>query len=818
VYEAALTAPVAEPRAEAAAHAARRAVVEVTRHGARGFASVEGGVRSPAMRWCLAIACGSLAACAHSGGTGDHCSRACGDGLVCRYDACVPPPAACSASAGCSGDQYCDASAMECLPWGVGPGGASDRSCAAAAVPGVFFPGVQCEWLGPPAGDAFPGHVNVLATPMVAMLDDKAAPSIVFTSYNSSDDHGGASCAGSDPRFFGVIRVIDGRTCQQRATIAAPGVAGSPTVIASASLAVGDLGGDDATPEIVAARSQGGLVAYTHRQTGWAVLWQTATTIAAGECDWAGPAIHDLDDDGAPEVIFRGAVYNGQTGAAIDESLAGVLDSTGVGYIPVVADVDGDGVPELVTGSNLYSWDKAGRRWTVKRTLPDTKGVVAVGDFGTFPAIGQADRSHTDGIAEIAVAYQGVVHVFNTAGREVFTAGFRGHTAGTPEGGPLVIADFDGDGRVEIGSAGTTAYHVFDPDCGEAPDPASCASRATDGVLWTSPTQNRIGDLGSSAAFDFDGDGRAEVVYGDQCFTRLYDGATGKVLASHHRTSCNWFENPVIADTDGDANAELITTSNVSCNVACPAVDPRFDGVACADDGDCGAAMRCGREQRGDALGRCRCAQDIDCGDGYACRDPMAGPSPAGKVCLASHPAGASTGVHVLADAVDRWIGARPIWNQHAYSVTNIDPIGKVPRTSQWLRNWIQPSLNSFRANMPVDPAAPRAQPDLTVRQAKVGCDAAGPTISAEVCNRGNQLVAAGLPVAVYATTTPSRLRCQAQTAEPMAPGDCTTVSCTWLGPAGDGAIVADDRGNGSGVARECREDNNVLDLRVSCP
>jgi hypothetical protein len=74
------------------------------------------------------------------------------------------------------------------------------------------------------------------------------------------------------------------------------------------------------------------------------------------------------------------------------------------------------------------------------------------------------------------------------------------------------------------------------------------------------------------------------------------------------------------------------------------------------------------------------------------------------------------------------------------------------------------------------------------------------------------------VPIAVYAATTPSRLRCQAQTGALLAPGSCTTVSCTWLGPAGDGAVVADDRGNGRGAVRECREDNNAMALHVACP
>jgi hypothetical protein len=777
---------------------------------AGGFARRRRGVRSPAMSWGRTLAIAALAACAHSG-PGDPCRPACGSGQVCRYETCVPTPTACTANPGCTGDQYCDRSAGECLPWGVGPGGTSDRSCAGDAVPGVFFPTLQCEWLGPPPGDPFPGHVNVLATPMVAALDDPATPSIVFTSYNFNDAHGVESCTGSDDRYFGVIRVIDGRTCEQRATLA------SPSVVASAPLAIADLGGDDATPEIVAARSQGGLVAFTHKSSGWQVLWQTASTFADQLCDWAGPAIHDLDDDGVPEVIFYGAVYNGQTGAVIDESIAASVDSIGVGYIPVVADVDGDGAPELVTGTKLYTWDKLTHRWAVKGPLPGGNGQVAVGDFGTFPAIGQDDRAHTDGIAEIAVAYQGIVHVFTTTGREVFKANFRG-TSGVAQGGPLILADFDGDGRIEIGSAGATGYHVFDPDCTSAPDPATCRSLSTDGVLWVAPTQTRVGDLAGSSVFDFDGDGRPEVAFSDQCFTRLYDGATGKVLYSRARTSCLWYENPVIADTDGDLDAELITTSNAACAVACPAIDPMFDGVACASDADCAGATRCGRDQRSDGVGRCRCTADADCGDGFACRDPIAGASPAGKVCRASHAPTASTGVHVLADAADRWISARPIWNQHAFSVTNVDPAGKVPRTSQWLRNWTQPGLDNFRANVALDPTAPRALPDVTIRQAQVTCDPTGPTVTAEICNRGNQPVAASMPVAVYTASTPSRLRCQARTAAPLAPGSCAMVSCSWLGPSGDGAVVADDRGDGSGMVRECREDNNVLSVRVDCP
>src|SRR5437879_3765052 len=103
---------------------------------------------------CAAFACLVVAACGSERGPGD-CTQACSGGEVCRYQTCVAQPTACTANAGCTGDRYCETGTMECLPWGVGPGGVSDSSCHVSPAPGVFFPAVQCEWAGPPADDAF---------------------------------------------------------------------------------------------------------------------------------------------------------------------------------------------------------------------------------------------------------------------------------------------------------------------------------------------------------------------------------------------------------------------------------------------------------------------------------------------------------------------------------------------------------------------------------------------------------------------------------------------------------------------------------------
>jgi hypothetical protein len=89
--------------------------------------------------------------------------------------------------------------------------------------------------------------------------------------------------------------------------------------------------------------------------------------------------------------------------------------------------------------------------------------------------------------------------------------------------------------------------------------------------------------------------------------------------------------------------------------------------------------------------------------------------------------------------------------------------------------------------------------------------------VTAEVCNRGTEPVAPGLPVAVYAAGPPRELRCLATTTTRINPGFCAVASCTWTGPGGAGVVVADDRGAGNGIDLECREDNNQATFTVAC-
>jgi hypothetical protein len=615
-----------------------------------------------------------------------------------------------------------------------------------------------------------------------------------------------------------VIRVIDGRNCEQQASIE------TPNVIASTSLALGDLDGDGSA-EIVGATVGGGLAAWTSDGLGgFQLLWRTASTYGAGLCYWGGPSIHDLDDMGGPEIVYYGAVFD-SAGNSIDESIAPISSGASTGYIPVVADVDADGGAELVTGAEIYGWDLVLRRWVLESTLGPA-AQTAVADLGTYGSDPAADaRGTLDGIAEVVTISAGTIRAYTIGGRLLYSLAIPGGGSG----GPPTIADFDGDGRAEFATAGGSAYTVFDQDCdGTRPvgDP-QCASGSADGVLWSRPSQDLSSNMTGSSVFDFEGDGRAEAVYADECYTRVYDGTTGVVMYSRYRTSCTWYENPVIADVDADYNAEIVIPSNTNCSVTCPAVDPIFDGIACVDQSDCPVTTSCVRELAGDTLGRCRCGVDADCaGDGFVCLDPIAGASPQGRVCRAAH-GGPSTayGVRVIADGLDRWVNTRRIWNQHAYAVTHVGDGGEIPPLSQWDRNWEVPGLNSFRQNAPGQGLGNGqvATPDLTVRDAVFGClpGLAGFTI--EVCNRGTEPVADGVPVTVYAGTPPGApVACTTVTEDHLLPGFCTSVECKWSGPPStptDVVVLVDDDGTGTGSNTECREANNAFVVSgVTCP
>ena len=204
---------------------------------------------------------------------------------------------------------------------------------------------------------------------------------------------------------------------------------------------------------------------------------------------------------------------------------------------------------------------------------------MAVADFGAY---GTGPASNP----EIVVVHNNTVAIYATDGTVVMPPVL---VPGMGGGGPPTIADFDGDGLPEVAVAGKGFYTIYDIDCGPNPRSGGTCSMgscdfATGGVCqpaayyaWSRTSQDYSSDVTGSSVFDFEADGTSEVIYADECFVRVYNGKTGEVEFSQYHSSCTWYENPVVADTDGNFRANLVTPSNKACAPA------GQDGIACSD-------------------------------------------------------------------------------------------------------------------------------------------------------------------------------------------------------------------------------------------
>ena len=739
------------------------------------------------------------------GGPGTPCtgSDECDEGLVCAAGECTPSDGECTMDSECTGDTYCCAegclpegeSGGLCIPYGTGPKGDVNDLCVGDVSVGLFQPSVQCEWSGPPEGDPFPDHVQVLTTPLIADLanDSGVAAEIIIVTYNF-DDGGAEAALGSNPAYFGVIRILNGQTCKQLETIDDP----DNRIIASSTPAIADITGNG-IPEIVTHRALSGTIAFTWNQgkNAHETLWVAPSDIN-GVLRWDGPAIHDLDDDGIGEVISGSEVFDGLTGVRLNPGQS--IPGAGAGQLNVLADVDQDGNIELVA-DGVWRWNVGMGVFENAYNGSPEHLHYGIADFGTpGPMPADFDPKTLDGLAEIAVVGGGAVSLYTLEGQLLFTA--------PGGGGPPTIGDFDNDGFPEIASAGGTAFTVYDFDCADVNNPGCIAPY----TRWTMTSQDASSATTGSSIFDFEGDGEAEAVYADECFLRVYEGSSGEVLYSAFRTSCTWYENPVVGDPDNDQNTEVLVGSNANCGIVCPEIDPIHRGVRCESGEDCLSGL-C------DA-GFCRCADDIECPNEHICTASLPDTPGTGNTCRATHPPGVGlTGVRVLRDSLDRWASSRPLWNQHAYSITNINDDTSVPKSSEWPANWTDPTLNNFRQNQQGD-AAPEFLPDITGKLDDVGtCETLGDSVvlASTVCNRGLKAVGAALPATFYlGDPADGVILCVAYTEEPVPVSECRKVSCTIDGEVnGLVTVVVNDDGMGGKVTVECDYDNNTDTVEI---
>ena len=486
------------------------------------------------------------------GAMGELC---CGTDQACISDACVPLGGPCMRTDDCEIDEICDPVLMRCLP----------RSavvvCEYRPPVGTFTPQVGCQWR-PPSGS----YDDVVMTPSVAnMTDDNGdgrtdtddIPDIVFISF----DRQAFGCCTDRGR----VTIVSGR-CNEDGTMNQLAMIDSPYVGNSSGIALGNLHpvGMEAEhpPEIVATMKNGGTIAYRRTAddgSAWEIMWRNMSYPSSNHTrGGTQPSLADLDRDGAPEVIVGNVVLNGQTGALIWDGRVTVGTSAGIGNnaflgpASTVADLDLDGFLEVIAGNTVYNGRTGEEVWTYSYT---TSGSSCQGNLPCdgFNAVGDFDD---DPQGEVVIVRQGEVFVLEHDGTLKHRVVVPSLSCSRNESGPPTVADFDGDGRPEIATAGADYYVVVDFDCTGSPLPEGCDS---ENILWKVRNRDCSSRATGSSVFDFEGDGAAEVVYADETTFRIFDGRDGTILFEDDTHASNTrMEMPIVVDVDNDGKSEVI--------------------------------------------------------------------------------------------------------------------------------------------------------------------------------------------------------------------------------------------------------------------
>ena len=482
---------------------------------------------------------------------------------ICFGDGCVTPGEECERTEDCAIGELCEPTLGQCLP--------RDQIAVCEFIPpgGEFSPDVGCTWVS----DGLPeraGRGDIVATPVVANLTDDNGdgltntddiPNIVFPSFNRNNQ----GCC----NVPATLRILHGE-CNADGTMETIASISEPAINNDSGVALADLDGSG-VPEIIGVTNIGGqprgTVAFKRVAddgTEWEVMWhnQDYPIWDVHTRGGANVSVADLDGDGVPEIIIGNVVLDGLTGElkwdgnVTSGGEGGIGNNAFLGPAGTVADITGDGYLEVVTGNTVYdhqgnvvwSYEYTGASSTCQGQLA-CDGYTAVADITN------------DGLPNVIIVRQGDVYILDPDGELVAQVELplidcdRGN-----ESGPPTVADFNGDGYREIGTAGADYYMIIKLQCDvDDWEAQGCADR---GILWKTPTQDCSSRATASSVFDFHGDGRAEVVYADEVAFRIYDGSTGEVLFEDTRHESNTrIEMPIIADVSNNGRAEVLVPS-----------------------------------------------------------------------------------------------------------------------------------------------------------------------------------------------------------------------------------------------------------------
>ena len=506
---------------------------------------------------------------------------------------------------------------------------------------------------------------------------------------------------------------------------------------------------------------------------------------------YSGIALGDIDKDQKPDLVFMAEVEGGvptEPGAPecfeepevfpqkpfpttlvkkcypVASEVDGIIKWIGAleidcgGHHPALADLDGNGSVEVVVAGNVLYGENGG---TVFEGTAGQGFYDAYDSIGSIPIVADLDN---DGFQEVI------------AGNTAYNYDGSIRCQAQTDDGYAAAADLDMDGEGEWALVGNGNIWVIDGDCS---------------VLMQQVLPGTSSGTGGPPTIgDFDGDGVPEIGIASATHYVVYE-ADGTQKWVHETTDeSSHATGSIIFDFEGDGIPEVVYADEVALWVL---------------DGQDGTVRLQDNDHASRTLHEYPTVVDVDGDNEPEIIVPNGG----------GHNNEDARGLYVIGASDHSWIGGPKVWNQHAFSHTNIENDLQIP--SHPYPNW--PLYNSFRsANL--NPVYGENAPDaVPVAQVCIeDCANGNWQFFGGIGNQGTAPLRHDVVFSAYDSSDGSLIVSQV-IAPPIYPSevmDGIVIDIIKNTAILEIDIVVDDA-NGVETVQECVESNNTLHIEAVC-